>query len=310
MSDTPDLGPVPERVPVDTQQVRELVEEQFPQWAGLPVEPVAKGGWDNWTFHLGPDLVVRLPSAAEYAEAVEKEHRWLPALAPRLPLPDPGPAGEGQAEPGLPAPVVDLRMAGRSDGRPGPGRGPGALRRRPGRLPGRPAGLSTPPTVPDRACTTGSGAARCAPTTRSPSARSRSWRDSWTSHWLERSGRTRSHARWDGVDRWFHGDVAAGNLLLDDGQLSAVIDFGTCGVGDPACDLAVAWTLLTAEGRQAFRDRLSVDRGVLGARAWLGTLEGARHLSIHVRRSCGRGGARGRQAHPRRDLLRVLGRLT
>lgn len=66
-------------------------------------------------------------------------------------------------------------------------------------------------------------------------------------------------AKWDGVDRWFHGDVAEGNLLLRDGRLAAVIDFGTCGVGDPACDLAVAWTLLTAEGRQAFRERLAVD---------------------------------------------------
>jgi aminoglycoside phosphotransferase (APT) family kinase protein len=54
---------------------------------------------------------------------------------------------------------------------------------------------------------------------------------------------------------WFHGDVAEGNLLLADGQLAAVIDFGTCGVGDPACDLAIAWTLLTAEGRQRFRER-------------------------------------------------------
>jgi aminoglycoside phosphotransferase (APT) family kinase protein len=66
-------------------------------------------------------------------------------------------------------------------------------------------------------------------------------------------------ARWDGVNRWFHGDIAQGNLLLDDGRLAAVIDFGTCGVGDPACDLAIAWTLLTAGGRQAFRKRLSVD---------------------------------------------------
>ena len=65
---------------------------------------------------------------------------------------------------------------------------------------------------------------------------------------------------WDSVDRWFHGDVAAGNLLLDDtGRLTAVIDFGSCGVGDPACDLAVAWTLLTREARRAFRERLAVD---------------------------------------------------
>ena len=71
------------------------------------------------------------------------------------------------------------------------------------------------------------------------------------------------------MDRWFHGDVAAGNLLLDDGQLAAVIDFGTCGVGDPACDLAVAWTLLTADGRQAFRERLSVDEATWArGRGW------------------------------------------
>lgn len=59
--------------------------------AGLPVQPVANGGWDNWTFQLGAGMLVRLPSAAEYALAVDKEHRWLPALAPRLPLPIPAP---------------------------------------------------------------------------------------------------------------------------------------------------------------------------------------------------------------------------
>ena len=61
-----------------------------------------------------------------------------------------------------------------------------------------------------------------------------------------RTGWSSSSARsapWDGVDRWFHGDIAEGNLLLDDaGRLCAVIDFGTCGVGDPSCDLAVVWT--------------------------------------------------------------------
>jgi aminoglycoside phosphotransferase (APT) family kinase protein len=61
------------------------------------------------------------------------------------------------------------------------------------------------------------------------------------------------------VERWFHGDIAPGILLLDGGQLAAVIDFGTCGVGDPSCDLAIAWMLLTGDGRRAFRQRLSVD---------------------------------------------------
>jgi aminoglycoside phosphotransferase (APT) family kinase protein len=74
LSDTPDLGPVPQRITVDPGLVRRLVEEQFPQWADLPVQPVASGGWDNWTFLLGAGMLVRLPSAAEYALAVDKEH--------------------------------------------------------------------------------------------------------------------------------------------------------------------------------------------------------------------------------------------
>jgi aminoglycoside phosphotransferase (APT) family kinase protein len=66
-------------------------------------------------------------------------------------------------------------------------------------------------------------------------------------------------APWDGTDQWFHGDLAPGNLVMREGRLAAVIDFGTCGVGDPACDLAAAWTLLTSEARRVFRDALAVD---------------------------------------------------
>lgn len=81
--------------------------------------------------------------------------------------------------------------------------------------------------------------------------------------------KTTLDTRWDGVDIWFRGDIAPGNLLLDGGKLSAVIDFGTCGVGDPSCDLAIAWTLLTADGRQAFRERLSVDEATWArGRGW------------------------------------------
>ena len=75
--------------------MRRLLTEQFPQWVDLPVTPVANGGWDNRTFHLGAQMSVRLPSAAPYADAVAKEHRWLPRLAPQLPLPVPVPVGPG-----------------------------------------------------------------------------------------------------------------------------------------------------------------------------------------------------------------------
>jgi aminoglycoside phosphotransferase (APT) family kinase protein len=76
---------------IDDALVRRLVTSQFPQWADLPVRAVAAGGWDNRIFHLGEHMVVRLPSAADYSVQVEKEYRWLPKLAPLLPLPIPRP---------------------------------------------------------------------------------------------------------------------------------------------------------------------------------------------------------------------------
>ena len=86
-------------IQIDEHLARRLVDSQFPQWAGLPVVPVEVGGWDNRTFRLGDELTVRLPSGDWYALAVDKEQRWLPILAPRLPLPVPTPVGWG--EPGL-----------------------------------------------------------------------------------------------------------------------------------------------------------------------------------------------------------------
>ena len=258
MSDVPDLGPPPRRTAVGVEQVRRLVADQFPHLADLRIEPVAKGGWDNWTFHLGPELLVRLPSAAEYALAVEKEHLWLPALAARLPLPIPAPLAKGEPGAGYPHPwsiyrwldgetaAVDriadpvrfaLDLAGflaalqdvDAAGGPQPGvhnwfRG-GTLR--------------TYDKKVEHALLALDGRVDAALVRKI---------------WARAVG-----ARWDGVDRWFHGDIASGNLLLAHGRLAAVIDFGTCGVGDPACDLAIAWTLLSVEGRAAFRERLSVD---------------------------------------------------
>ena len=262
MSDTPDLGPAPERITVGADQVRRLVAGQFPRWAGLPVRPVPRGGWDNRTFHLGDSMLVRLPSAAEYALAVDKEHRWLPELAPRLPLPIPEPVGRGKPGAGYPYAWSVYRWI---DGEPArvdriadpvrftldlagflaalrsidPAGGP-----RPGvHNWWRGGTLRTYDGIAQRALAAldghiDTGLAR------------EIWKDSLD-------------ARWDGVESWFHGDVAPGNLLLRDGHLAAVIDFGTCGVGDPACDLAVAWTLLTGDGRRAFRERLGA-----GEAAW------------------------------------------
>ena len=253
------LGPPPQRRLVEAAHARALVRDQFPQWGHLPVEPVPNGGWDNCTFRLGQTMVLRLPSAAEYAEAVEKEHRWLPILAQHVPLPIPVPLAKGSPTDDFPHPwsvypwlegrpasadlIADHRTFARdlavfltdlqeieTAGGPPPGihnwfRG-GALRTFDSTARRALDGLKGLIDV-DRA--------------------ERQWEDSLN---------TPSAS----VDRWFHGDVAAGNLLVDDaGQLSAIIDFETCGVGDPACDLAVAWTLLSDEGRQVFFDALETE---------------------------------------------------
>lgn len=255
--------PFPDRRLVEVDVVRRLVAGQFPQWGHLPVRGVEVSGWDNQTFRLGERMSVRLPTAEEYAMAVDKEHRWLPVLAPRLPLPISVPLAKGEPGEGFrfswsvyewidgdtAGDVRDLTafaedLAGfltalwkvEADGGPEPGlhnwfRG-GSLR-------------AFDPWVRQALETLGE------------------W-EAVTSAW-----EAALEARWDGQPRWFHGDVAPGNLLVREGALSAVIDFGTCGVGDPACDLAIAWTVLSGPSRTVFRKRTGVDPGTWArGRGW------------------------------------------
>lgn len=247
-----------EPVTIDVPLVRRLVAAQFPEWADLPVRPVALSGWDNRTFHLGDAMTVRLPSAAGYVPAVEKEQRWLPTLAPHLPLPIPVPIARGVPGQGYPWPwsvnrwldgenatldrIVDLtRFAEdlaaflvalqRIDPAGGPLAGAHSFYRG--------AALTVYDEETRRAITTLGdridGAAA-------------------TAVWEAALAAT-----WHCPRVWFHGDVASGNLLVRDGRLAAVIDFGTSGIGDPACDVVIAWTLLCGASRNAFRAALAVD---------------------------------------------------
>ena len=258
----------PEKPSIDVALVRRLIAAQFPRWAELPVRPVRFGGWDNRTFHLGDRMTVRLPSAASYALQVEKEQLWLPRLAPLLPLPIPVPVAMGRPGEGYPwhwsiyqwregetairAPVADMSAFARtlaefltalqgvdSDGGPPPGqhnffRG-GSL------------------AVYDHETRWALG--RLDGKIDVAQARA-----VW-----ERALAT----AWSGAPVWFHGDVAPGNLLVEDGRLSAIIDFGTSGVGDPACDLSIAWTMFEGESREAFRATLPLDEGTWArGRGW------------------------------------------
>ncbi|WP_129844222.1 aminoglycoside phosphotransferase family protein [Streptomyces sp. RFCAC02] len=258
MSGTPNVDPVPERFPADAALVRRLVSAQSPRWAGLPVRPVAEEGWDNRTFRLGSDMSVRLPSAAAYAEAVDKEHRWLPVLARRLPLRIPVPLAKGAPGEGYPhAWSVYRWLSGEPASRENiadPVRFAGslaaflaALRRVDpvgGPAPGQHNWFRGGPLL------TYDGEVRRALGALAGRVRADAVAEVW---------RCAVRAPWDGRPVWFHGDVAPGNLLVRDGELTAVIDFGTCGVGDPACDLTIAWTLLSGESRTALRDGLSAD---------------------------------------------------
>ncbi|HLS12938.1 MAG TPA: aminoglycoside phosphotransferase family protein [Beutenbergiaceae bacterium] len=253
-----DLGPPPARILADAELVRTLIADQFPQWADLPVRPVTTQGWDNQTFHLGELMLVRMPTAAEYALAVEKEHRWLPVLAPLLPLPVPAPLAQGSPGAGFSHP---WSVYGWLAGSPAE---PENIADRT-RLATDLAGFLTSLRSIDPATGPGPGTHNWYRGGPLGTFEAMAWAALQTLAGYVDADRVRAvwqaalNAPWDRQPVWFHGDIATGNLLVRGGELGAVIDFGTCGVGDPACDLAIAWTLLSGESRAAFRDTLGVD---------------------------------------------------
>ncbi len=270
-----------DKVYVDAALVRRLVSAQFPQWADLPIRPVEFDGWDNWTFRLGGDMTVRLPSAEGYVAQVEKEHRWLPRLAPHLPLPIPVPLAKGTPGEGYPFPwsvyrwlegeiatvgrIADLREFAtalahfldalqRIDPTDGPPPGPHSFFR------GAPVAVYDAETRNAIALLDG-----------------KIDTDAATDVW-----ETAIQMTWHGSPVWFHGDVAPGNLLVKDGRLSAVIDFGCSGVGDPACDLTIAWTLLSGESREVLYAALPLEDATWargrGWALWKGLITLAKHM--------------------------------
>ncbi len=236
-------GPV-----IDTALVRRLIAMQFPEWAELAIRPVEFGGWDNRTFHLGAAMTVRLPSAAHYAEQVAKEQRWLPILAPQLPLPIPVPLAMGRADESYPWPwsVYEWR-----DGETALAERIDDLSEFATTLAGFLDALQAvdatggPPPGPHNFFRGGSLNVYDAQT-REALVRLDGRIDTQLAADVWETALSTS---WQGAPVWFHGDVAYGNLLVRNGRLDAVIDFGTSGVGDPACDLAITWHLFEGQSR-------------------------------------------------------------
>lgn len=265
---------------IDERLVAELVEEQFPRWAHLPVRAVARQGWDNRTFRLGDDLSVRLPRAEAYAAGVQKETRALDLLDGRLPVSVPSVVALGEPGRGYPFPWSIRRWL-------------------PGDTVDESAGLDRVRLATDLGGLL--SALISLPADAGMAAGRHSfYRGSHPSAYSDEVQAALEHmpgdvdaehcrsiwlaattSAWESAPVWFHGDVAVGNLLVSDGRLSAMIDFGTCGVGDPACDLVMAWTYFEGEARDAFRDAVGLDAATWRrARGWalwkaLITLSGA-----------------------------------
>lgn len=256
------------KIIIDTALVRHLIDSQFPQWKDLTIQPVALSGWDNRTFHLGENMLVRMPSALDYELQIEKEQQWLPKLAPLLPLSIPVPLAMGKPSENYPwkwsiyrwidgqsanhSQIADLSDFAKSlakfllaleriDATDGPLPGLHSFHRG-GNLNHydeevRQAII----TLEDRLDVKASI-------------------EVWEAALM---------TTWDKAPVWVHGDISAGNLLIQQGQLSAVIDFGQLAVGDPACDLAITWTLFKDNSREIFRKALQLDSDTWArGRAW------------------------------------------
>lgn len=262
------LMPNATEIIIDVSLVRRLITSQFPRWADLTIKPVEPGGWDNRTFLLGENMSVRLPSAVQYTANVEKEQHWLPKLAPLLPLQISAPLAMGKPGEGYPwhwsvykwldgntAAIerIDnlpqfatqlgefLAALQRIDAAGGPLAGAHNFYR---------GGLLSTYEAETR------NAIRILSDKIDADAVTAVWNTALASTWHE-------------TPVWVHGDVAFDNLLIVNGKLSAVIDFGGINVGDPACDLVIAWTLFRGESRDAFRAALALDNDTWArARGW------------------------------------------
>lgn len=246
---------------IDTALVRRLVAAQFPRWADLPVAPVPSSGTDNAMYRLGDDLAVRLPRIPGAAKDVALEHRWIPFVAPHLPVTVPEPVVRGEPAEDYPHPWSVCRWLPGAN----PSTGDETLA---ADLATFVTALREVPTVDDApAAGRGCPLANRDEPTRAALAASTSLVDvpALTRMWDE----ALRLPEWQGDPTWMHGDLSPGNVLVQDGRLTAVIDWSIAGVGDPSVDQIVAWNLLTAAGRRAFRAALAPDDETwLRGRAW------------------------------------------
>lgn len=245
----------------DEEVVRALLREQRPEWADLSIERVTSTGTDNALFRIGEAMVARLPLRPASAQPIDTEQAWLPVLGPRLPVAVPRPLAVGAPSATFPcrwsvhswiegddAIGASLDLLGIADDLTAFLRALQAIDPT-GGPPAREAYCFRGVPLRDRDRWTRAAIEACRSLLDGDAG------DALTACWDD----ALAAPEWTEPARWVHGDLAAGNLLVRDGRLHAVIDWGVMAVGDPACDLLVAWELLDAPARQRFREGLEVD---------------------------------------------------
>jgi len=256
------------KLTIDEILVRKMIIKQFPKWKDLPISAVSTSGWDNRTFRLGDDMLVRLPNAPEYAAQVKKEQYHLPKLAPLLPLQIPTPLAMGkptneypfawsvyrwiEGETATSLKTLDLEQFAidlahflialqKIDTQDAPSPGQHNFYR------GGDLSIYDKETQQALPLLNGKIDTNLA-------------LNIWQSAIA---------TKWNKPPVWVHGDISPSNLLVRNGKLAAVIDFGLISTGDPACDLAIAWTFFKGKSRDLFHQTVNLDEATwLRGAAW------------------------------------------
>lgn len=243
---------------IDTNLVKTLIKEQYLNFSDLKIVEVENSGNDNRTFHLGDSMLVRLPSGKEYASQIEKEMYWLPKLSPYILLDIPLPLFKGNPTKEYPFNwgiykwiegetltykdilnldllAIDLAKFLKElqsiDATLGPKAGKHNFYR------GGSLNIYDNET-------------RIA---------LKNLKNIFDTNSLENIWKKCLKSKYTNKPVWIHGDIAVGNLLIKDGRLSGVIDFGILGTGDPACDYVIAWTFFSSKSREIFKNHLNCD---------------------------------------------------
>lgn len=253
---------------IDERLVKALINEQFPKWKDLEIKKVEKSGHDNRTFHLGDKMTVRMPSGKAYASQIEKELKWLPKFKEYISFEIPSPIAKGVSSREYPFNFAINKW-----------------------IEGETVSYESVTNLNEFACdlvkflkelqridTTNGELAGAHNFYRggdlkvydreTREALSR-LKDVFDTKGLEEMWDKALKSKYNEKPVWIHGDVAVGNLLVKDGRLKAVIDFGILGAGDPACDYVMAWTFFEKESRAVFKERLSCDEDTWSrAKGW------------------------------------------